>query len=190
MDGPRKYHVRLTAEQRERFEQLTRNGQAPAKKILHARCLLMSDQDHPAGRWHDAQIAAALGLHVNSVARVRRRFVCEGEQPALDRKPRLTPPCPPKLDGHAEAHLVALCCSDPPAGRAHWTMSLLAQALVGRGIVTSISTETVRLRLKKTGCSPGRPSGSASRSVRAAASPRGWSRSWTSTRCRTTRPSR
>jgi hypothetical protein len=75
--------------------------------------------------------------------------VLDGEAPALDRKRRETPPTPPILDGRAEAHLVALCCSDPPEGRTVWTMQLLANALVSRRIVTHISAETVRRALKK-----------------------------------------
>jgi hypothetical protein len=191
MDGssspiPRKYHVRLSAEQRQRLADITRNGRSPARKILHARMLLMSDQDHPDGRWHDQQIAAALGVHVNSVARVRKRFVLAGEQPALQRKARLMPPVPPKIDGRAEAHLIAICCSPPPAGRARWTLKLLAGEMVGRGIVTSLSAEAVRLHLKKTSFSRGGPSASAFRSARAGVSSRGWSTSSTSTRRRTT----
>lgn len=190
MDGIRKYQVRLSSEQRQRFDDLVHTGQAPARKIEHARVLLMSDQDHPQGRWHDQQIARALGMHGNSVARVRKRFVIQGEQPALDRKPRLTPPVPPKLDGRAEAYLVALCCSDPPEGRVRWTMKLLAKELVGRGIVTSISSEAVRLHLKKVTSSPGKPNGSASRSGRAATSYLAWSTSSTCTPRRTIRMSR
>ena len=190
MDGPRKYQVRLSADQRQRLEDITRNGQAPAKKILHARVLLMSDEDHPQGRWHDQQIADALGVHANSVARVRKRFVLGGEGPALHRKRRLVPPVPPKIDGRVESHLIAICCSTPPAGKARWTMQLLADELVGRKLVTAISDEAVRLRLKKTGCSPGRPSASAFPSVRAAASSAAWSRSSTSTRRRPIRLSR
>jgi hypothetical protein len=190
MEGPRKYQVRLSPEQRERFEQVVRNGHASAKKIQHARVLLMSDEDHPQGRWHDDQIAPALGLHLNTVGRVRKRFVLFGEHPALERKARLTPPVAPKLDGHAEAHLVAICCSDPPDGRVCWTMDLLAKELVGRGVVVSISGEAVRQCLKKTSCSRGGRSGSASPSARADASSRAWKRSWTCTPRRTTRRSR
>ena len=196
---PRKHGVRLTGEQRERLERLTRNGSDKAKRILHARVLLMSDEDHPLGRYADVAIAHALGLHANTVARVRRRFVegggnggADGDAvaAAVDRKSRLTPPTPPKLDGAAEAHLIAICCSPAPAGRVCWTMSLLAKELVGRKIVTSISREAVRLCLKKTSCSPGGPSGSASRNGQAPRSSRGWRRCSTSTRPRTTPPSR
>jgi hypothetical protein len=194
MAGPtkssRKYTVTLNPEARTRLEDLTRNGTAPAKKILHARVLLLSDQEHPAGRYHDHQIAAALGLHVNSVARIRQRFVQHGEQPALERKPRLTPPVAPILDGAAEAALIALCCSPAPPGRGRWTMSLLAQELVGRKIVVRIGRETVRQTLKKTSCGPGGRNASAfPNATRPASSPR-WSRCSTPTPNPRTRTSR
>jgi transposase len=166
----RKFAIRLTDQQRQELELITRNGQAPAKKITHARILLLADEDHPAGRYHDHQIAACLGVHRNTIHRLRRRFVLQGQQPALERKRRLTPPVPPKLDGRTEAHLVALCCSPPPEGRTCWTMQLLADELMGRGIVVSVGRETVRKTLKKTRCSPGGSSGSASPRGRALAS--------------------
>lgn len=118
-----------------------------------------------AGRYHDKEIAAILGIHVNTVARIRTRFVLQGEGPALERKRRATPPVPAKLDGQAEAKLVAICCSDPPEGRTRWTLRLLQKEMVGRRIVTSICCETIRKTLKKTSCNLGDSSGSASRSV-------------------------
>lgn len=191
MDGSnRKHIVVLTPETRERLESVARNGSAPAKKITHARVLLMSDQQHSAGRYHDDQIAAALGLHVNTVARIRIRFVLHGEGPALDRKPRATPPVPPKLDGRAEAILVALCCSAAPQGQVRWTLHLLQQELVGRKIVTSISRETIRKTLKKTRCSLGGSSDSASRNVTRPDSSPKWSRCSISTPSRPTTRSR
>jgi transposase len=188
--APNKYPVRLTDEERQRLEEITRNGQAPAKKILHARVLLLSDRSQLGGHWTEPQIAEALGLHRNTVARIRKRFCLEGERPALERKPRATPPVPPKVDGRVEAHLVALCCGAPPAGRHRWTLSLLAGELTRRGLVTSISLETVRRVLKKTRCSPGASSRGASRSgTRPVSSPR-WKRSSTCTSPRTPRTSR
>ena len=155
MDGARKLAVRLTAEQRERLESLVRNGASKAERITHARILLMADADHPQGRYKDAQVAAALGVHVNTVARARRRLAREGERAAVERKPRATPPTPPKLDGRGEATLMAICCSPAPEGHARWTLSLLADALVARRVVTSIAKETVRATLKKTSCNRG-----------------------------------
>jgi len=162
---PNLYPVRLTAEQREAFTGLTAVGRAPAAKVRHAHVLLLADRDRPGGRYTDAQIADALGMHVNTVARVRKRFVTEGPAPALDRRPRATPPVPPKIDGRVEAHLIATCCSPPPAGRARWTLALLAGELTRRGLVTSISVEAVRRALKKTSSSRGASSRGASRSA-------------------------
>jgi len=186
MDGIKreKYTVRLTAEARQRLEDITRNGSAPAKKIQHARVLLMSDADHPAGRYHDQEIAAILGLHFHTVARIRTRFVLQGEGPALERKVRMTPPVPAKLDGHGEALLIALCCSPAPEGQRRWTLSLLQQEMVGRKIVTRISRETIRQTLKKTCCSLGGPSGSVFRRGTPPALSRQWKRCWTRMRGR------
>jgi hypothetical protein len=151
----RKLEVRLTAEQRERLEDVTRNGRNSAKRIMHARVLLMSDADHPLGRYTDERIARHLAVSERTVGRVRATFVRHGEAVALDRKVREAPPVPPKLDGAAEARLVAICCSPPPEGRARWTLSLLADELVGRKVVVSICRETVRSTLKKTSCGRG-----------------------------------
>lgn len=164
MDTPRKYVVRLDPEQRARLNDLARTGSAPARKLAHARVLLLADAGHPDGQRPDTYIAAALGLHVNAVAKVRRRFVRDGEAPALDRKRREAPPVPPKVDGRVEAHLVAICCSRAPEGRARWTLELLAGELVRRKLVGSISVETVRRALKKTPSSRGGRSAGASRS--------------------------
>ena len=155
MGSRRKLEVRLTGEQRERLEDITRNGNNSARRIMHARVLLRSDEDHPRGRYTDAQIARHQGVSERTVGRVRTTFVRHGEAVALERKVRQSPPVPPKLDGAAEASLVAICCSPPPAGRARWTMSLLAGELVGRGVVVSICKETVRSALKKTSCGRG-----------------------------------
>jgi len=129
---------------------------------MHARVLLMSDSDHEAGRYTDAQVGRVLGVHANTVARIRRKFVLGDERAALERKVRHVPPTPPRLDGEAEARLIALCCSQAPDGRSRWTLNLLKREMVGRGIVVSICRETIRKTLKKTGWPRGGPSGSAS----------------------------
>lgn len=152
---PNQYPVRLTDEQRERFERICSHGHAPAKKIRHARLLLLSDRDREGGAWSRTQVAEALGLHPNSVDKIRKRFVVDGEAPALERKVRAEPPCPPILDGRSEAQLVALCCGPAPEGRAVWTLQLLANEMVTRGFVTRISADTVGRALKKTSCGPG-----------------------------------
>lgn len=170
---PNLYPVILTAEQRTRLEDLTRNGHAPAKKIRHAHILLLSDGERPGGRLTRDQIAQYLGMHVNTVDRIRKRFVLQGEAPALERKPRLTPPVPPKIDGRIEAHLVALCCGPAPEGRTRWTLTLLADELKRRGLVTHVCAETVRRTLKKTRCSlGGRKAGASPNATGPASSPR------------------
>lgn len=157
MDGTRKLKVRLTEEQRGRLEDVARNGSGKAKRLMHARVLLMSDEGHPNGRYSDARIGRHLGVCEKTVARVRQTFVRRGEAVALERKVRdpARPPVAPKLDGAAEAHLVAVCCSPPPSGRARWTLSLLADELVRRKVVASICKETVRGALKKMSSSRG-----------------------------------
>jgi hypothetical protein len=162
MSTPNVYQVHLLPEQRDRLEDLTRNGHAAAKKILHAQILLLADRDHPNGRYPDTHIARTLGLHVNSVARLRKRFVLLGEAPALERKPRDTPPVPPKVDGRLEAQLLATCCAPPPDGHTRWTLTLLVEELTRGRFVTSICRETVRRALKKTSCSRGGNSAGAS----------------------------
>ena len=186
----RKLEVRLAEDQRLRLTDITRNGAAPAKKIRHARILLLSDAGHPDGRRTDAYISEVLGVHLNTVKRTRWKFARGGEAPALDRKRREAPPVPPKVDGHVEAHLVAICCSSAPEGRTRWTLKLLAGELVRRKVVTSISAECVRRALKKTSCGPGgRPAGASPSGTR----PGSWRRWRTSSTCtprRTPRRSR
>jgi transposase len=161
---PNQYPVTLTGDQRERLDRLTRTGSAPVAKVRHARVLLLSDGGRPGGRLTRDRIAEVLGMHVNTVDRLRKRFVLEGEEPALNRKVRPEPPTPAKIDGRAEAYLVATCCSPAPAGHARWTLTLLADALTRRGLVTAVSIETVRQALKKTRLSHGGSSAGASRS--------------------------
>lgn len=178
---PNRYPVRLTPEQRLSLGDIARNGRAPAKKIRHAQVLLMSDRDRPGGKMTGPEVADALGMHLNTVARIRKRFATEGERPALERRPRATPPVPPKIDGHVEAQLIAICCGPPPEGRARWTLNLLAGELTRRKLVVSITGEAVRKALKKTRSSPGRRSAGASPSgITPGSSPR-WKTSSTST---------
>src|SRR5512147_2361030 len=122
---PNQYLIWLSDEQRERFEAITRNGRASAKKIRHAQVLVWSDGNREEGRLSSREIAERLGMHDNSVDRIRKRFVLEGEEPALNRKVRETPAIEPKIDGTVEAHLIAICCGPPPKGRTRWTLLLL-----------------------------------------------------------------
>jgi transposase len=161
MGRGRRDKVYLSQEQKENLETISRNGYAPAKKILHARILLMCDEgEQTIRKWTDEEIAEALGIHRNTVGRIRHRFLHKGEQPALDRKRRKAPPTPAKVDGAIEAQIIALCCSEPPSGRADWTMRLLTSELKKRQIVTEISSTTVWRTLKKTDYALGKPNDS------------------------------
>jgi hypothetical protein len=146
----KRYKVTLDAEERQHLHDLIAAGKAAARKLAHARILLKADAAEDGPAWPDGRIAEALELSTATVERVRQRFVELGLDAALDRKPRERPPRPIKLDGRAEARLIALACSPPPLGRAVWTMQLLADKLVELEVVDSISDETVRLALKKT----------------------------------------
>jgi transposase len=187
---PNLYPVELTPKQRKRLEDITRHGHAPARKIQHARVLLLSDRNRLEGHKTRSEISAILGMHVNTVDRIRRRFVLDGEAPALNRKVRATPPNPPRLDGRAEAQLVAICCSQAPEGRTRWTLRMLADELVRRRIVTSIAMETVRKTLKKTNCSLGGSSVGVSQSGTGRGSSRRWRTSSISTKRNTARKRR
>ncbi len=146
----KKYRVRLSEQERKHLEKLVRQGKAHARKLLYARILLKADEGGPA--WIDERIAEALEVSVATVARERRRFCEEGLEVALlPKKPGR--PRRRVLDGRAEAYLIALACSNPPEGREHWPLRLLADRMVDLGYVESLSYETVRRTLKKTNLS-------------------------------------
>jgi hypothetical protein len=148
----KKYIVRLSDEERQQLIELTTTGQAAAYKIKHANMLLQVDADGPNKFDHD--VSKTFHSHCNTVRNVRQRFVEQGLEAALARKPQDQPSRQHVLDGSQEAHLIALRCSDPPEGRSKWTLRLLADQLVVLDIVESISYETVRQTLKKTHSSP------------------------------------
>lgn len=150
----KRYRVTLTKEERQELQCLIAWGKGAANKLLHARILLKADQSKGGPGWEDKHIAEALECGTATVERLRKRFVEEGLEAALVRKPT-TRTYLRKIDGQAEAHLVATCCSDPPKGRRRWTLKLLADKLVALGQVQSVSRETVRQTLKKTNLSRG-----------------------------------
>jgi Homeodomain-like domain len=144
----KKYIVRLSEEERGVCQELVKHLKGSSQKARRARILLQADADGPG--WPDAQIAAAYHCRVQTIENVRKRLVTEGFEMALEGKKRETPPTPPKLDGAAEAQLMAMRLGKPPAGYGHWTLQLLADELVALEVVDSISHETVRKTLKKT----------------------------------------
>jgi transposase len=145
-----KYVVELASEERKELSELVSKGKASARKITHARVLLQSDSSANGPSWTDKQISEALGVHLNTIHGIRRRFVQHGLGAALDRRKQDRPSRQRVVDGDLEAHLIALRCGDPPEGAKRWTLRLLADKLVELEIVPSISHETVRQALKKT----------------------------------------
>lgn len=144
----KRYVVRLTPIEREELQAIVSKGKASARKIAHAQILLKVDADGP--RWTDEQAAEAFGVHTSSVRFVRERFVMEGLLSAIERKKQVRPSRERKLDGAAEAKLLAVACSQPPEGRVRWTLRLLAGRMVELQVVDTLSYETVRQTLKKT----------------------------------------
>jgi transposase len=149
-----KYRVTLIQEERDELEQLLAKGKAAARKLTHARILLKADASEGGPGWRDEAIVHALDCSAATVYRVRERFVMEGFEAALEPKPPARA-YPRRLDGKGEAQLVTLACSQPPDGRTRWTLRLLADRLVELDVVDRISSETVRLTLKKTNSSRG-----------------------------------
>jgi transposase len=148
-----RYKVTLTAEERRLLQGLIAAGKAAAKKLTHARILLKADAADGGPAWPDERIAQAVEVSTDTIGRVRRRFVEEGLEAALVRQKQARPSRERALDGRAEARLIALACSAPPAGRKAWTLRLLADRLVELEVVEAVSHETVRRVLKKTNSS-------------------------------------
>ena len=166
MPPPTKIAVTLTAADRDALERFARTGERPAAMATRARILLKADAAGP-DPWPDGRIAEALDVSRMTVQRVRQQFAAEGLDATLHRK-RPTGRQYRKLDGAQEARLVAIACSEPPAGRARWTMRLLADRLVELEVVASIDPATVCRTLQKTTSSRGsRCSGSSRRRRRA-----------------------
>jgi transposase len=143
-----RYKVTLTKEERDRLETLTRSGKTAAPKFIHARALLLCDAGEHGSPWKVADVAEALGVTARTIEHLKERFVEEGIEAALERKPRAKPP---KLtfDGAFEARLTALACSPAPSGRTRWTVRLLAEKVVELQIAPKVSTMSVHRALKK-----------------------------------------
>jgi transposase len=149
----KKYVVELTTEERRQLEELVKKGKVAGYKTRHAQMLLKADQGKQGPGWPDKQIAEAFGAHLTTVERLRKRLVEEGLEAALERHKRQN--YTHKLDGDAEARLIAIACSQPPEGRNEWTLRLLADRLVELSVVDSLSHMTVSRTLKKTSSSLG-----------------------------------
>jgi hypothetical protein len=150
-----KFKVSLTVEERSALERLASVGKAAARKLAHARILLLADEGPGGPRRSDDEIVEALHVCPSTIARVRKRFVTESVGAAIDHRPQPPRPDKVKLTDAVEKQLIELACSDPPQGRCCWTLRLLADRLVALGRVKAVSREAVRRALKKTTFSPG-----------------------------------
>jgi transposase len=145
----KKYPVILSETEREELKSLIAAGTAAARRLTHARILLKADQSAEGAGWVDEMVAEAVEVSQPTVARVRKQYFDEGLEAALNRRPP-NREYHHKLDGEQEAHLLALACSQPPEGRARWSLRLLADKLVEVEVVEEVSYQTVRRILKKT----------------------------------------
>ena len=145
----KKYIVRLTDAERESLNQVVSKFKGSSQKVRRAQVLLKADADGP--NWTDAKIADAFGCRTKTVENIRERLVTKGFEVTLEGEKRLEPPCPKLLDGKQEAAVIALRLGTPPPGFSNWTLRLLAGQVAVLEIAETISYETVRRTLKKTG---------------------------------------
>jgi len=148
-----RYRVTLTQKERKELEALTHRGKTHARRFIHARALLLCDAGADGPAWNVADVATALGVTSRSIEHLKKRFVEDGFEAALERKPREKPPREVIFDGAFEARLIALACSDAPDGRRRWTVRLLADKVVELNIASCVSHMTVQRVLKKTNLS-------------------------------------
>ena len=144
-----RYRITLTTEERKELEVIFKTGRRSAKTILHARALLLLDVGEFGQHWTVQKTSEAVGLSTRSLEHLKQRFVEEGLDRALNRKPPVKPPRGKIFGGEFEAHLIALACSEPPEGRTRWTVRLLADKVVELEIVPAVSVMTVCNTLKK-----------------------------------------
>ena len=145
-----RYKVTLTQEERIDLETFSTKGRRAAQTVLYARALLLLDAGEHGSPWPVSKVAEAIGKTSRSLEKMKKRFVEEGLEAAIERKKRETPPREIKFGGEFEAKLIALACSPPPEGRSRWTICLLGEKAVELEIVPSVSPMTVCNTLKKT----------------------------------------
>jgi hypothetical protein len=145
----KKYIIRLSEQERQSCKDVIEKLKGTSQKVRRAQILLKADADGPS--WTDARIADAFNCRIQTIENLRKRCVTESFELALNGKKRLSPPTPPLLDGKGEAKLISMRLGKPPAGYGKWSLQLLADELVALEVVDSISHETVRKTLKKTG---------------------------------------
>ncbi len=148
-----RYRVTLTSEEREELETLTKRGKTHAKRFVQARALLLCDAGDNGPSWKVEDVAEALGITSRTIEHLKKRFVENGLEAAMERKTRDKPPRDIKFDGAFEARLIALACTDAPEGRTRWTVRLLADKAVELNFAESVSPMSVHRTLKKTNLS-------------------------------------
>lgn len=149
----KRYVIQLAPDERKELQARTRSGTMHVQAFKRAQILLKADARPNQPVLTDTDIATAVGVSLNTVLNVRKRYLRDGWERAVNG--HYTGHNPRILDGEAEAHLIALTCSEPPAEREHWTLQLLANRMVTLGYVDHVSDETVRKTLKKTRSSRG-----------------------------------
>jgi transposase len=148
-----RYRITLTKEERKELETMTHRGKTHARRFIHARALLLCDAGADGPAWSVSDVATALGVTSRSIEHLKKRFVEDGLEAALERKPREKPPREIIFDGAFEARLIALACSNAPEGHRRWTVRLLADKAVELSFAKSVSHMTVQRVLKKTNLS-------------------------------------
>jgi transposase len=152
-----RYKVTLTLEERNELLEITKKGKRSAQIIRNALILLNCDQGEHGDKKKSMDIASILQIGERTVDRVKRIFVEEGfEHAVYGYNKNMARTQPTAIDGETEAHLVSLCCSDPPEGFAKWSLRLLADRMVELKYVSSVSHETIRKTLKKTNLNHGK----------------------------------
>ena len=145
----KKYVVRLTDQERSELRDIIKKLKGTSQKVRRAQILLKADADGP--NWTDARIADAFLCRTRTVEKIRQRLVERGFEDTLHGLERAQPPVEKLLTGDQEARIIATRLGSPPKGYANWTLRLLARKVVELEIVGSVSYETVRRTLKKTG---------------------------------------
>jgi hypothetical protein len=145
-----RYKITLTKEEQQELENISKKGKTAARTVLLSRALLLLDANKDGEKWTVAKVADAVGLTTRTLEHMKKRFVEEGIDFAIQRKKREKPPTAKIFDGEFEAKLIALACTDAPEGRNRWTVRLLADKIVELKIAPTVSFMTVHNVLKKT----------------------------------------
>jgi transposase len=150
-----KNSIELTPEQRSQLEEVISKGSAKARKIQHAQVLLKIDSGKDGPNWSDKQLKEAFGVSPSTIWRIRQRFLKQGMDDALNRRPQPERPEKRKVTGKQEAQLITLACTEAPTGYSHWSIRLLTKKSIELEIVEQVGRETIRQVLKKMNSNPG-----------------------------------